>query len=326
MKLNRTIAMVAVAGTSLLSIAAQSSPANNQAPSGTAQPAAKGQVQAKTQAEYEAYQAIKSKAQTPEDFEKAVDDFAAKFPDSNLCVVLYRGVMKSFQQADNADKMMAAGLKVLTLDKDDPEALIVVAEIQEEHTSAMDLDREERMDQAVANAQHALQTIDTDLSAPPGTQPARLEAYKKYLRSTALAIVGTIQYKRAQYADAEGTLRKAIEADAANPDAVVVLRLALALDQQKKYQDALQQASRAVDLTKEDTDAGKSARSERDRLVIETGGNNTPASNPPVNNAPVNGTPASAVPPSATAPAPGGAPQTDAPQNRSPQTSTSPSH
>jgi tetratricopeptide (TPR) repeat protein len=324
MKLKRTIAIIAVAGTSLLSATAQSAPAKDQAPSGTAQPASKGQVQAKTQAEYDAYQAIKSKAQTPDEFEKAVDDFAAKFPDSNLRVVLYRGVMKSFQQADNADKMMAAGLKVLTIDKDDPEALIVVAEIQEEHTSAMDLDREERMDQAVANAQHALQTIDTDLSAPAGTPPDRLEAYKKYLRSTALAIVGTIQYKRAQYADAEGMLRKAIDADAANPDAVVVLRLALALDQQKKYQDALQQANRAVDLTKEDTDAGRSARSERDRLVVETGGNNTPASNPPVNDAPASNPPlkppASVVPPpSATAPV-------NAPPTAPPQSSASPSH
>jgi tetratricopeptide (TPR) repeat protein len=319
MKLKRTIAIIAVAGSSLLSAAAQSAPAKDQAPSETTQPASKGQVQAKTQAEYEAYQAIKNKAQTPDEFEKAVDDFAVKFPDSNLRVVLYRGVMKSFQQADNADKMMAAGLKVLSIDKDDPEALIVVAEIQEEHTGAMDLDREERMDQAMANAQHALQTIDTDLSAPAGTPADRLEAYKKYLRSTALAIVGTIQYKRAQYADAEGMLRKAIDADAANPDAVVVLRLALALDQQKKYQDALQQANRAVDLTKEDTDAGKSARSERDRLVIETGGNNTPATNPPVNNPPASNPPATVAPPSATVPV-------NVPQNTPPQTSASPSH
>jgi tetratricopeptide (TPR) repeat protein len=319
MKLNRTIAIIAVAGISLLCAAAQSAPSKDQSPSGIAQSAGKGQVQAKTQAEYDAYEAIKGNAQTPEEFEKAVDDFAAKFPDSNLRVVLYRGLMKSFQQADNADKMMAAGLKVLTIDKDDPEALIVVAEIQEEHTSSMDLDREERMDQAVANAQHALQTIDTDLASPAGTPPERLEAYKKYLRSTALAIVGTIQYKRAQYPDAEGTLRKAIEADAANPDAVVVLRLALALDQQKKYQDALQQANRAVELTKEDTDAGKSARTERERLVVETGGNNTPASNPPVNNAPANSMPASSVAPSTAAPV-------NLPQNTPPQTSASPSH
>jgi tetratricopeptide (TPR) repeat protein len=318
MGLKRKIAIVIMASATIPIMAgdsaAQGTPATQQTPAGAAQSAGKGQVQAKTQAEYEAYQAIKSKAQTPEEFEKAVDDFAVKFPDSNLRVVLYRGVMKSFQQADNPDKMMAAGLKVLGIDKDDPEALIVVAEIQEEHTSAMDLDRAERMDQAVANAQHALQTIDTDLSAPAGTPADRLEAYKKYLRSTALAIVGTIQYKRAQYAEAEGTLRQAIDADAANPDAVVVLRLALALDQEQKYQDALQQAKRAVDLTQEDTDAGKSARTERDRLVVQTGGNNTPE-----NSAPANAAPGSAAPASVTAPV-------NTPQVAQPQTSTSPSH
>jgi tetratricopeptide (TPR) repeat protein len=103
-----------------------------------------------------------------------------------------------------------------------------------------------------------------------------VEAYKKYLRATALTIVGTIQYKREQYADAEATLRKAIQADSANPDAVVILRLALALDQQKKYPEALEQAKKAVDMTQDGTDVGKMARNERDRLVVVTGGNNTP--------------------------------------------------
>ncbi len=99
-----------------------------------------------------------------------------------------------------------------------------------------------------------------------------------------------MQYKREQYQDAEGNLRKAIEADASNPDAVVILRLALALDQEKKYADALQQANRAVELTKEDTDVGKMARNERDRLVIETNGNAAPAPPAPP--------PQSATPPS----------------------------
>lgn len=235
----------------------------------------KGMVQARTQAEYDAYQAIKQKAQTPEEFEKAADNFATRFPDSNLRIVLYRGVMQSYQQAENADKMLTAGLKVLALDKDDPEALIVVAEIQEEHTGPMDLDRDQRMDEAVANAQHALQAIDTDLDVPAGTASERVEAYKKYLRSTAFAIVGKIQYKRQQYPEAEATFRQALDADPSNPDPVVLLSLSLALDVQKKYQNALQQVNRAVELTKEDSDVGKSARNERDRLLTETGGNNS---------------------------------------------------
>jgi tetratricopeptide (TPR) repeat protein len=184
--------------------------------------------------------------------------------------------MNSYQNSGNSLKMMDMGLKVLTIDKDDPEALIGVAEVLEERTSPTDLDKEQRSSQAITYAQHALETIDTDLAVPAGTPAERVEAYKKYLRATAMVIIGTVQYKREQYTEAEGNLRKAIEIDSANPDPVVILRLALALDQQKKYPEALEQANRAVQLTQENTDVGKTARNERDRLVSVTGGNNTP--------------------------------------------------
>lgn len=267
------------------------------APQPTSPPAANATggrppIQAKTQAEYQAYQDAVKNAQNPDAMEKAADDFAAKFPTSDLRVLLYRAAMQSYQSAGDSQKMMDMGLKVLSLDKDDPEALIGVAEIQEERTTPMDLDRDQRMSQAIENGEHALRTIDTDLAVPAGTPADRVDAYKKYLRSTALAIIGTIQYKREQYADAETNFRKSIDADPANPDAVIILRLALALDQQKKYPDALEQAKRAVDLTKDDSEIGRAARSERDRLVIETGGNNTPAP----------AAPAPAAPPAASAP------------------------
>src|SRR5207302_5823867 len=142
----------------------------------------------------------------------------------------------------------------------------------------------QREDQALSFAQHSLETVETDLAVPAGSPPEKVEAYKRYLRSTALAIVGTIQYKREQYPDAEASLRKSVEADSSNPDAVVILRLALALDQEKKYSDALQQANRAVELTQDDTDVGKMARNERDRLVIEVRGRAPQSSAPQSSN------------------------------------------
>ena len=45
--------------------------------------------------------------------------------------------------------------------------------------------------------------------------------------------------------------------------------------------DRRQQASRAVELTQEGTEVGKMARTERDRLVIETKGTNAEAPPPP---------------------------------------------
>jgi tetratricopeptide (TPR) repeat protein len=282
MEMRRTVNAVALMLT-IVTVIALAALAVAQAPAPAANPQAaasqtsgKPPVQAKTQEEYQAYQAAAANTQNPAAMEKAADDFAAKFPASDLRVLLYRSAMQSYQTASNSPKMLDMGQKVLTIDKDDPDALITVAEILEEQTSPTDLDKDQRMNQAISDAQHALETIDTDLAVPAGSPADRVEAYKKYLRATALTIVGTIQYKREQYADAEATLRKAIQADSANPDAVVILRLALALDQQKKYPEALEQAKKAVDMTQDGTDVGKMARNERDRLVVVTGGNNTP--------------------------------------------------
>jgi len=316
--INRCVLLAAVICLPVF-IAAQASQAPAQPGTTETKPATtsgRPPVQAKSQAEYQAYQSAVANAQNALAMEHAADDFATKFPDSELRVLLYRTAMHSYQTAGNSQKMMEMGLKVLAIDKDDPEALIGVAEVQEEHTSPSDLDRDERMTQAISSAQHALETIDTDLAVPAGTPPERVEAYKKYLRSTTLAIIGTIQYKREQYADAEANLRKAIETDAANPDAVVILRLALALDQEKKYPEALQQANRAVELTQEDNDIGKMARNERDRLMIQTGKSNAPGGSNAPGNTP-GAAPGSSLPPAETAPG-STTPPANAPQNPAP--------
>lgn len=224
-------------------------------------------IQAKTHEEYVAYQAAIVNKQDAEAMAKAAADFAAKFPDSDCRVLLYRATMKSYRTAAEPEKMMDAALKVVELDNDDPEALLSVAEVQEEHTTAMDLDRGQRMEQALANAQHALKTIDTDLIVPVGTSADRVEVYKKYLKASALGIIGTVQYKEEKYPEAEASLRQAIEADPANVDSVIVLRLALVLDQQKKYEDALTQANRAIELSKDGTEVARVAKNERDRLT-----------------------------------------------------------
>jgi len=254
-----------------------------------ATPAAKRPPQAKTQPEYQAYQeAMKSQAD-PAAMEKAADDFAAKFPESELRILLYRAAMRGYQSANNVEKMADVAQKMLKIDPDDPEALIAASDMLAERTRDTDLDKDQRLAEAQKDAQHALQTIDTDVAIPSNTPQEKVDQYKGFLRSSAYSILGTIAFNQKNFADAETQFRKSIDALPLQPDPVVVLRLAIALDNQGKYPEALKEANHAVDLTQENTSAGTLARRERDRLVQLTGGSApapVPASKPPSGAAP----------------------------------------
>jgi tetratricopeptide (TPR) repeat protein len=268
-----------------VSAQAQTTPASSSPPQAAttpAQAAAKRPPQAKTQAEFDAYKAASADTNDGAALEKAADDFAAKYPDSELRILLYRTAMHTYQTSNNAEKMQDMGRKVLKIDPDDPEALVGVAQVLAERTRESDLDKDQRLDEGTKLAQHAIQTADTDITVPPGTPQEKVDAYKGFLRSNAYYVLGTIQYTREKYGDAEGYFRKSLDAFPSQPDALAVLRLALSLDKQEKYPEALKFANQAVQMTEGNQGnptLANLARNERDRLVQLTGG--TPASKPP---------------------------------------------
>lgn len=256
--------------------AAQSTPAAGQTAgqasgqAAAAAPVGKRPPQAKTQPEFDAYKAAAALTD-PAAQEKAANDFATKFPDSELKPLLYKSVMHAYQSANNGDKMMEMGQKLLTYDADDPEALLAVAQIIAERTHDTDLDKDQKLAEARKDALRALETIDTDIPTA-GQPPDRIADYKAFLRSEAYEIIGTLDYNKQAWTDAEGNLRKSIDAYPQQVDSVAVLRLSLALDQENKYPEALKYANQAVDLTKEGTVTGDAARKEKDRLTQLTQG------------------------------------------------------
>jgi tetratricopeptide (TPR) repeat protein len=240
--------------------------AGQQAPAAAAPPQGKRPPQAKTQPEFDAYK-LAAAGTDAASLEKAADDFATKFPDSELRILLYKAAMQSYQRTGNSEKIVAMGRKALAIDPDDPESLVTVASELAEKTRDTDLDKDQRLDEASKLAQKALQTVDTDVAVPPNTPQAQVDTYKGQLRSFAYSIIGTLEFKKDQFPQAEADLRKSIEAFPSQPDPVVVLRLAISLDRQEKYADALKEANRAVELTQDGTPAGQLARQERDRLA-----------------------------------------------------------
>jgi len=251
--------------------AGQGAASGQAAPAQAAPAGAKRPPQAKTQPEYDAYNVAAANTDASAT-EKAADDFATKFPDSELRYLLYTKAMRMYQTANNPDKTEAMGRKVLALDGDDPEALLTVSELIAEKTRDTDLDRDQRFADAVKMSQKALQTIDTGIHVPAGTTQDKLDNYKSGLRSQAYSILGAIEYNKSNYPAAQENLQKSLDALPSQPDSVVVLRLALSLDKQSKYPEALKVANRAVELTQETTQIGTLARRERDRLQQLTGG------------------------------------------------------
>jgi tetratricopeptide (TPR) repeat protein len=239
-----------------------------------APPAGKRPPQAKTQAEFDAYKVAAAETTDAAALEKAADDFATKFPDSELRILLYRTAMHTYQTSNNSEKMLDMGRKVLKIDPDDPEALVGVAQVLAERTRETDLDKDQRFDEGTKLALHAIETTDTDITVPPGTPQDKVDAYKGFLRSSAYYVLGTIQYSREKYADAEGYFHKSLDAFPSQPDPLAVLRLALSLDKQEKYPEALKYANQAVSLTESNqgTTLATLSRNERDRLVQLTGG------------------------------------------------------
>ena len=237
-----------------------------------ATPQGKRPPQAKTQPEFEAYKAAIALTDAAAQ-EKAADDFAAKFPDSELRVVLYKAAMQKYGNMGNSDKMLDMGQKALTFDPDDPEALVGVAQVLVERTKDTSLDKDERLAEAKKDAEHALVTADTDVPTA-GYPPERIDQFKRFVRSEAYAILGTLAANAENYPEAEAQLKKSIDAFPEQIDPVAVLRLAIALDKQNKTADALKYANQAVDLTKDRPDgpAGKAARAEQDRLKALSSG------------------------------------------------------
>jgi tetratricopeptide (TPR) repeat protein len=251
--------------------AGQAAPAQGTTPGAATAPAGKRPPQAKTQPEFDAWKAAAANTDAA-GLEKASDDFATKFPDSELRVLLYKNAMRLYQNANNSEKTEAMGRKVLSFDGDDPEALVIVAEVIAERTRESDIDKDQRYGEATSMAQKATQTVDTDVQVPAGTPQDKIDSYKSLLRSNAYSIMGTIDFKKENYPAAQENLQKSIDAFPSNPDPVVILRLALTLDKEQKYPEALKVANRAVEMTQDNTVIGTPARRERDRLQQLTGG------------------------------------------------------
>lgn len=245
------------------------------------QPAPKHPPQAKTQQEYKDYNdayALSGGAKV----EAAANQFAAKYPESELREYLYLKALHEYQSEDNPGKMQALGEKVLALDPDNSIALVLTATVLADSLSDADQDREQKITEIRKNSTHVLQTVDAGFTPPPGATADQIAAYKSTLQSMAHSALGIMELKTGDDAAAENDLRAAADLNKTQPDPYIWYHLALSQDHQKKYSEALASVNQALQVVGSNADLRQLAQREQQRLK-ELAGPPSPgnAGNPP---------------------------------------------
>lgn len=262
--------------------------------------------QATSQEEFDAYNAVRRISTGPQ-AEEAAKAFVAKYPTSELRGPLYQGLMDAYQAGNNADKAIEMGRLSLSYDPNHPVVLILLANVLAERTRETDLDRDQRFAEAVKYAERGLETVKTDIVVAAGTPTAKVETLRQLLTSMAHAAIGFVELSRHNDAAAEQHLRLAAQLNTVQPDPMVYLRLAIALDHLNRYPDALQATNKVLQLSSTGMVADL-ARREKERLEKLIGSAAPPAAAPqaaPPQAAP----PAASPPPPSTTPPPSDKPK-----------------
>ena len=204
--------------------------------------------------------------------EAAANDFAAKYPASELRHYLYSSAMLKYQRENNPARMLVMGEKVLELDPDNPLALVLTATAIVDGLNERDRDRERKMTVIKRNAMRAIQAAEAGYSS----NAADASAYKTTLESMAYSALGLMKLKVGDDAGAEKDLRSAAELATVRPDPYIWYHLAIAQDHRKKYAAALSSVEQALQLSSSDPELQKLAEVEHERLANLTRGVRTP--------------------------------------------------
>jgi tetratricopeptide (TPR) repeat protein len=248
----------------------------------TAQPAAPAGPRARTQEEFADYTSANSVTGGAER-EKAAHHFAQKHPKSELRAYLYSETLREYVNENNSGKVLEVGEKVLSLDASNAVALVLTATALADGMSDNEKDKEREKKAAqirdhCARASHVLESGYTI----PGASPAQINAYVGMLTSMNHSALGILELKLGHDADAEKELRAATQTPEAQPDPYVWYHLALALDHQNKYKEALGAVNSALQYAGSNADLEKLAQGERERLsrLTAPGASTPPAAAP----------------------------------------------
>jgi tetratricopeptide (TPR) repeat protein len=224
-----------------------------------------GRPQARSEQEREDYLTASAAAKGAA-LEAAANDFAARYPESELRVYLYAQSMLQFQTENDAPRLLAAAQKVLALSPNHSVALALSALALADNLEATDPDRANKVEEIKRRGNRAIHGVQTGYAPPASATPEQAAQYRRMVQSLAYSALGIMRLKTGDDAGAEKDLINALALNKIRPDPYLWYHLALAQDHRRQYSAALNSVEQALQLASSNPELQKLAEIEHDRL------------------------------------------------------------
>ena len=173
--------------------------------------------------------------------------------------------MGLYQQAGNAPKTLEMARAVLKFDPANAVGLLAAAQTLAEGARNQDLDRDARLDEAAGKAHAAVEHAPETLR-PAGLTKEQYAADVAQLRGAAHAVMGTVAFKKGNYAVAIREYGAAAAVEKEQTDPVIWLRLAMAHEKTGDFASGLAAAQNAIAGSAADSPVRTLAEKEKTRL------------------------------------------------------------
>jgi tetratricopeptide (TPR) repeat protein len=216
-----------------------------------ATPAAPGQIpiakpmKAKSKAELEAWNALVAAASDPDQAIAAAENLVTKYADSDFTATALNLEADAYQRKGDFPKMVVYAERVLEANPQDSQALLMLSKYYATHTRENDLDREEKLGKAEKYANLVIEVVKTLPKPSAQFTDEQWVATRKDTTAEAYNAIGQANLVRKNFAAAAAGFKNAVDASSA-PEPAYMVRLALALQDEGKYDEAIAWCDKAA--------------------------------------------------------------------------------
>lgn len=237
------------------------------------------QLTVKSKGEADAVMAFQTalQSQNPDSIIDAADKLLSKYADSDFKTVALYYTAVAYNIKNDYDKMVVYAERTLQADPKHYQAMLLLAGAIAQRTREFDLDKEEKLATVEKYVKQAEEILKTAPKPNPNLPDEQWESAKKNFAAQGMEALGLAALARSQYDKAADLFKQAMATDE-TPNSGTMLRLAIAYEKTKKYDEAIATLDKIIAMTDVPAQIKQIAQAERVRVIqAKNGGAKAPA-------------------------------------------------